>query len=198
MYVAFFRGVHPFRGDTGRQDGRVFLATLRLAGDRCPHRSASSSLTIKVVISVYIRSNRETHRRQMAHHRVTGGNLVPSARFPHEPFPHLLCWLRCPVEQGSFYPDVRVSSVYIHDTQNGLQQVIREVETGWVHQAVVTHAAFKRVPRKGKPYFHINNHDAKKSGNAKNVLLTVRTVMYQEQIDMVAGDFDGAAWRKWR
>ena len=43
---------------------------------------------------------------------------------------------------------------------------------------------------------HINNQYAKNRGIAKNVLLAVRTVMCQEQIDMVAGDFNGAAWRK--
>ena len=35
-----------------------------------------------------------------------------------------------------------------------------------------------------------------KRGIGKNLLLTVRTVMCQEQIDMVAGDFNGAAWRR--
>ena len=33
------------------------------------------------------RSNRETHRREMAHYRVTRCNRVPSARFAHEQFP---------------------------------------------------------------------------------------------------------------
>ena len=43
---------------------------------------------------------------------------------------------------------------------------------------------------------HINTHYAKKRGIAKNVLFAVRTVMCQEQVDMVAGDFNGATWRK--
>ena len=102
--------------------------------------------------------------------------------------------------KDTFYPDVRVSSVNIHDTKNE-QQVVREGETGWVFQAVVSSAAFRRVRRSGKPNFtmmslHINNQYAKKRGIAKNVLLAVRTVLRQEQIDFVAGDFNGAAWRK--
>ena len=43
---------------------------------------------------------------------------------------------------------------------------------------------------------HINTHYAKKRGIEKNVLFAVRTVMCQEQVDMVAGDFNGATWRK--
>ena len=68
-------------------------------------------------------------------------------------------------------------------------------------QAVVSRAAFRRVPRNGKPYFtmmslHTNNHYAKRRGIAKTLLFAARTVMCHEQIDMVAGDFNGAAWRK--
>ena len=43
--------------------------------------------------------------REMAHYRVTEGNRVLSARFPHEPFPHLpLCWLRCLVKHRYLLP----------------------------------------------------------------------------------------------
>ena len=43
---------------------------------------------------------------------------------------------------------------------------------------------------------HINNHFAKKRGIRKNILRTVRSVMLQKQVEMVAGDFNGAAWRR--
>ena len=43
---------------------------------------------------------------------------------------------------------------------------------------------------------HINNQVARKRGIGKNVLLTVPTGMLQEQVDMVAGDFNRAAWRR--
>ena len=57
------------------------------------------------------------------------------------------------------------------------------------------------VPRNGSSFFtmmslHINNHVGKKRGIGKKFLPTVRTVMLQEQVDMVAGDFNGAAWRR--
>ena len=43
---------------------------------------------------------------------------------------------------------------------------------------------------------HINNQYAKKRGIEKHLLLANRIVMHQEQVDMVAGDFYGAAWRR--
>ena len=43
---------------------------------------------------------------------------------------------------------------------------------------------------------HINNHFAKKRGNGQKLLLTVRNVMLQEHVEMVAGDVNGAAWRR--
>ena len=43
---------------------------------------------------------------------------------------------------------------------------MKEGQSGWVLQAVISRASFRRIPR------------------------------LQEQVDMVAGDFDGAAWRR--
>ena len=46
-----------------------------------------------------------TNKGNAAHYRVNGGNRVPPARFPHEPFPHLPpCGLRCPVQQRYLLP----------------------------------------------------------------------------------------------
>ena len=42
---------------------------------------------------------------------------------------------------------------------------------------------------------HVNNHFSQNRGIGKKLLLTVRTVMLQEHVNMVAGDFNGAAWR---
>ena len=78
---------------------------------------------------------------------------------------------------------------------------MREGQSGWVLQAVISRASFRRIPRNGKSYFtmmslHINNTHAKKRGIAKNLLLAVRIVMHQQQVDLVAGDFNGAAWSR--
>ena len=100
-----------------------------------------------------------------------------------------------------FHSDVQVYPVYIHDTRTGQQQVVKEGQSGWVFQAVMSRATFRRIPRNVKSFFtmvslHINNQYAKKRGIGTNLLLAVRTVMHQEQVDMVAGDFNGAAWRR--
>ena len=42
---------------------------------------------------------------------------------------------------------------------------------------------------------HISNIYAKKRGIGKKLILTIRAVMLGEQVDLVAGDFNGAAWR---
>ena len=38
------------------------------------------------------------------------------------------------------------------------------------------------------------HHEAKKRGIGKKMMLTVRTVMLQEHVDVVAGDVNGASW----
>ena len=43
---------------------------------------------------------------------------------------------------------------------------------------------------------HINFKFAKKRGIGKKLLLTIRAVMLEEHVDLVAGDFHGAAWRR--
>ena len=43
---------------------------------------------------------------------------------------------------------------------------------------------------------HINNSFAKKRGIGKKLILTIRAVVLEEHVDVVAGDFNGAAWRR--
>ena len=52
-------------------------------------------------------------------------------------------------------------------------------------------------PCNGKSFFtmmssHINNQFPKKRGIGKKLLLTVRTVMLEQHVDLVANDFNGA------
>ena len=75
---------------------------------------------------------------------------------------------------------------------------MKEGQSGWVLQAVISRTSFRRIPRNGKYYFtmmslHMNNQYAEKRGIGKNLLLAVCTVMLLEQVDLVAGDFNGAA-----
>ena len=42
---------------------------------------------------------------------------------------------------------------------------------------------------------HISNIYAKKKGIAKKLILTIQVIMIGHQVDLVAGDFNGTAWR---
>ena len=42
---------------------------------------------------------------------------------------------------------------------------------------------------------HISNIHAKKKGIAKKLILTLRAIMISQEVDLVAGDFNGTAWR---
>ena len=81
-----------------------------------------------------------------------------------------------------------------HVTHNG-------GESGWVMRGVFSKAAFLRQPRNGQQAFtvmslHINNNYAKKRDVGKKLLLTIRAIMHDEHVNLVAGDFNGAAWRQ--
>ena len=67
-------------------------------------------------------------------------------------------------------------------------------------QGVLSRASFRRPPLSGQETFTvlslgISNIHAKNKGIAKKLILTLRAIMIGEQIDVVAGDFNGTAWR---
>ena len=102
--------------------------------------------------------------------------------------------------KDTFYPDVSVKSIYLHDRRRSVQDHIVEGEHGWVLQGVLSRASFRRAAASGQKVFtvlslHINNVFAKKRGIAKKIIRTVRALMISQNIDLVAGDFNGAAWR---
>ena len=75
-----------------------------------------------------------------------------------------------------------------------------EGEQGWVLQGVLSRASFRRSPVSGERYFtvlslHISNIYAKKKGIAKKLILTLRAILISQEVDLVAGDFNGTAWR---
>ena len=102
--------------------------------------------------------------------------------------------------KDTFYPNVDVKSIYFHDTRRVLHDLIVEGEHGWVLQGVVSRASFRRAASSGQTVFtvlslHINNVFAKNRGIAKKIIQAVRSLMISKDIDLVAGDFNGAAWR---
>ena len=105
------------------------------------------------------------------------------------------------LNKDTFFSDIKVTSLYLHDLRYSQQDKVKEGETGWVLQVVISRASFHRQPRGGKSFFtvmslHINNNYAKKRGIGKKLRLTIRAVMLEEHVDLVAGDFNGAAWRR--
>ena len=75
-----------------------------------------------------------------------------------------------------------------------------EGEHGRVLQGVASRASFRRAASSGQTVFivlslHINNVFAKKRGIAKKIIQAVRALMISQHIDLIAGDFNGAAWR---
>ena len=76
-----------------------------------------------------------------------------------------------------------------------------EGDSGWVLQGVLSRASLRRQPPSGQKTFtvlslHINNNfHVLKRGTGKKLSLTISAVLLDENVDLVAGDLDGAVWR---
>ena len=100
--------------------------------------------------------------------------------------------------KDTFYRDISVKSIYLHDTRRGVQDHFVEGEQGWVLQGVLSRASFRRAAASGQKVFtvlslHISNISAKKKSIAKKINQAVRALMISQDIDLVAGDFSGTA-----
>ena len=65
-------------------------------------------------------------------------------------------------------------------------------------QGVLSRASFHRSPVSGQKYFtvlslHISNIYAKTKGIAKKLILTLRAIVISQEVNLVAGDFNGTA-----
>ena len=99
------------------------------------------------------------------------------------------------------FSDVKVKSNHFHDVRRALPDNVFEGESGWVIHGIISRASFRRQPFSGQTSltvisFHMNNNFAKKRGIGKKLILTIRAMMLEEHVDVVAGDFNGAAWRR--
>ena len=86
--------------------------------------------------------------------------------------------------KDTFFPDVKVISRRV------LPDKVVEGDSGWVLQAVLSWAFFRRQPPSGQKTFtvlslHISDIYAKKRGIGKNLILTIRAVMLNEKADLV-------------
>ena len=93
------------------------------------------------------------------------------------------------VRAGHFRCDVAVTRLILSSTG----------EQGLVLQGVLSRASFRRAASGQKAFtvvsLHISNVYAKKKGIAKKIVQTMRAKMISQDIDLVAGDFNGTAWR---
>ena len=69
--------------------------------------------------------------------------------------------------KDTFFPDISVESIYIHDTRRCIQDHIGEGEQGWVLQGVLSRATCRRAAAGGQKVFtvislHISNIYSKK------------------------------------
>ena len=85
-------------------------------------------------------------------------------------------------------------------TQGEVYKIKSLKKQGWVLQGVLSRASFRRAAVSGQKFFtvlslQISNIYAKKKGIAKKLIQTLRAIMISQEVDLVAGDFNGTAWR---
>ena len=137
----------------------------------------------------------------MVFHYLAGIVRVCWPRASHESLPRDPLRRLCnSLQQWHFFPNIDVKSVYLHDTRRDLPAQVIEGENGWVLQGFLSRAIFRRPPVSGQKYFtvlslHISNIYAKKKGIAKKLSFTLLATMISQEVDLVAGDFNGTAWR---
>ena len=115
---------------------------------------------------------------------------------------HVTHYAGCAIlfNMDTFYANIDVKSIYLHDTGRELPDQVMEGEQGWVLPGVLSRASFRRSPVSGQKYFtvlflHISNIYDKKKCIAKKLILTLRAIVISPEVDLVAGDFNGTAWR---
>ena len=92
------------------------------------------------------------------------------------------------------FPEVEVKSIYLHHTRRELSDKVMEGDQGWVLQGVLSRASHLSGQKTFTVLsYHIDNICVKKRGIGKKLILTIRAVMLGEHVDLVAGDFNGAA-----
>ena len=88
---------------------------------------------------------------------------------------------------------------YLHDTKRNLPDQVMEGDQRWVMQRVLSRASFRRPPVSAPESFtklslHKQSTPTQRS-ITKKLILTIRAIMIGQQIHLVAGDFNGTAWR---
>ena len=118
-------------------------------------------------------------------HHVAGSNIeyvdhdILTNRF------HVTHYGGCAVlfNEDTFYPDIEVKSIYLHETRCDLPDKVIEGDQGWVLQRVLSRASFRRRPISGQKTFTVSGpyilpiSTSKKPGIAKKLILTIRAIV---------------------
>ena len=68
--------------------------------------------------------------------------------------------------KDTFFPDVKVKSIYLHDVRRVLPDKVMEGDSGWVLQGVLSRASFRRQPPSGQTTFRVLSLHAFTARNA--------------------------------
>ena len=195
MAVAEFREASARRHDTSSRG--VPLRQQRAWSFACA--KATEHLQLESRTSTWkIRCFWEAGRREMARHHIKGSNWVCRSWYSDKSVPRDH-YGGCAIlfNKDTLYPDIEVKSIYLHDFRRELLDKVMEGGQVWV---LLSRASFRRRPLSGQKTFtvlspHIDNIHAKKRCIAKKLILTIRAIMIGHHTDLVAGGFNGTAWR---
>ena len=83
-------------------------------------------------------------------HIVTLQEAIDANRF------HVTHYGRCAVlfNKDTFFSNIKVKSIYLHDTRRELPDKVMEGDSGWVLQGVLSRASFRRQPLSGQKNIH--------------------------------------------
>ena len=107
--------------------------------------------------------------------------------------------------KDTFFTDIKVKSIYLHVHLSSRYQARPARQGGWrrlrlgLTRRAITCLFSSTTSQRKKKFtvmsLHINNNYVKKRGIGKKLILTIRAVMLDAKVDLVAEDFNGAAWR---
>ena len=110
---------------------------------------------------------------------------------------HVTHFAGCEVlfNKDTFYPNVDVKSIYLHDTRRDLPDQGMGFKKVFFHVPhFVDHRLAARSSLQCCPYISATFTPQKK-GISKKLILTLRAIMISQEVDLVEGDFNGTAWR---
>ena len=137
----------------------------------------SSQSLVQKRLSIYNRNPGPRRGKMLLRNKSQGnGTLFPCKKHLtvmitknlHERI-HVTHYVGCAIlfNMDTFYPDINIKAIYLHDSRRGVQDHIVEGEQGWELQGVLARASFGRTAVSGQKFstvlsLHISNIYAKK------------------------------------